>query len=128
MIYPVIGDAASPATVEHVLSRLPPVHDRGPVLVFLDDNHNAAHVSAEMELFAPLVTLDSYLIVADTVFEDLAGTPLGRATGKYPDMAKSNPRVAVRQFLARRTDFVLDTRFSDCGQSNFSDGFLRRIA
>ena len=99
----------------------------GRVVVFLDDNHNADHVLSEMISYAEMVTLGRYLIVADTVFEDLAGTPVGTPTEKYPDVANSNPRVAVDRFLATRTDFVRDNRFAGKGMSNFADGFLLKV-
>lgn len=121
----IIGDAASKEVVEQV--RLVLGNDRDGTLVFLDDNHNADHVQAEMALYAPLVTPGSYLIVADTVFEDLAGTPIGSPTEKYPDVAQSNPRVAIGRFLAERSDFIRDERFSERGLGNFTDGFLRKL-
>ena len=121
----IIGDAASAAVADEVAMTLR--GSEGPTLVFLDDNHNAAHVSQEMDQYSALVTPGSYLIVADTVFEDLAGTPVGMPTAKYPDVKNSNPRLAVNRFLAQRTDFVRDERFVGKGVSNFSDGFLRRI-
>jgi len=52
---------------------------------------------------------------------------VGAPTEKYPDVASSNPRVAVRRFLAERDDFVRDERFSGKGMGNFNDGFLRRL-
>ena len=121
----IIGDAASAAVADEVALTLR--GNEGPTLVFLDDNHNAGHVSREIDRYSALVTPGSYLIVADTVFEDLAGTPVGVPTAKYPDVKNSNPRVAVNRFLAQRTDFVRDERFVGKGVSNFSDGFLRRI-
>jgi cephalosporin hydroxylase len=121
----IIGDAASPAVVAEIALAMK--GREGSTLVFLDDNHNAEHVSREMNQYSALVTPGSYLIVADTVFEDLAGTPVGTPTEKYPDVQKSNPRVAVNRFLAERSDFVRDGRFAGKGLSNFSDGFLRRL-
>ena len=122
----IVGDAASAAVAAEVAAAMK--GKEGSTLVFLDDNHNAEHVWQEMSLYAPLVTPQSYLIVADTVFEDLAGTPVGMPTEKYPDVEKSNPRVAVNRFLAARSDFVRDERFAGKGLSNFSDGFLRRVS
>jgi len=119
-----IGDAASEETVEKIRGVMNGVG--ATTLVFLDDNHNAEHVHTEMVRYAPLVTSGSYLIVADTVFEDLAGTPVGLPTDKYPDVARSNPRVAVSRFLAERNDFIRDERFRGRGIGNFDDGFLRK--
>lgn len=121
----IVGDAAAETTAERVRSSLGrPV---GPVLVFLDDNHNAAHVTRELALYASLVSVGSYLIVADTVFEDLAGTPAGRPSDKYPDVSRSNPRTALRDFLKVDGRFEPDPRFAAGGPGNFCDGFLMRL-
>lgn len=121
----IIGDAASIEVFEQVKQAM--AGDTGDTLVFLDDNHNAEHVYQEMQLYSSLVTPGSYLIVADTVFEDLAGTPVGAATEKYPDVIRSNPRVAVNRFLTERGDFVRDVQFLGKGMGNFNDGFLHRV-
>lgn len=119
------GDAADPALIAE-FSRLI-ASEPGPVMVFLDDNHNADHVEQELMGYASLVTEGSYLIVADTVFADLAGTPVGLATDKYPDVATSNPRVAVERFLARNDhDFKRVAPPCPYGPGNFMDGFLRK--
>lgn len=122
----IVGDASAPAVGEQVKSALGV--NPGKVLVFLDDNHNADHVYREMALYAPLVSSGSYLIVADTIYQDLAGTPAGIPSDKYPDVASSNPRVAVSRFMAERSDFERDCRFLDKGVGNFPDGFLRKIS
>jgi len=119
-----VGDAKAESVVAEIKATI--ARDPGPTLVFLDDWHDAEHVYAEMERYAPLVTANSYLIVADTVFEDLAGTPIVAPSPKYPDAARSNPRVALRRFLAERDDFTQEARFGKTGISNFPDGFLRR--
>ncbi|MBF0142027.1 MAG: class I SAM-dependent methyltransferase [Magnetococcales bacterium] len=120
------GDAADPAIAARAGECLGT--DPGRVLVFLDDDHNRDHVAAELRLYAPLVSLGSYLIVADTVFAELAGTPVVTDNPRYPDPLHSNPRVAVEAFLAARDDFARDDRFHYRGIGNFPDGFLRRIA
>jgi cephalosporin hydroxylase len=120
------GNAASEAIAGRFQEEI--AKNPGPVMVFLDDNHNADHVYRELQLYSPLVGINGYLIVADTVFEDLAGTPVGAATDKYPDVATSNPRVAVDRFLGENSAFERDFSFSRNGFGNFSDGFLRRTA
>lgn len=121
----IIGDAASPAVFDQVKKAIS--GNEGTTLVFLDDNHNADHVYREMLQYANLVTVGSYLIVADTVFEDLAGTPVGTPTEKYPDVEHSNPRVAINRFLTHHSNFVRDEQFFGKGLGNFNDGFLRRV-
>lgn len=77
-------------------------HER--VLVMLDSNHTHAHVLAELDAYAPLVGSGSYCVVFDTVIEDLPA-------GMYPDRpwdVGDNPKTAVREFLSRNQDFVVD--------------------
>lgn len=120
-----VGDAAAPETIAAVKAEI--AKQPGSVLVFLDDNHNAEHVYREILGYAPLVTPGSYLIVADTVFAEMGGTPVGVPTEKYPDVELSNPRVALHRFLKEDHAFHRDESYAAGGASNFPDGFLRRV-
>ncbi len=120
-----VADAAAPETVAAIQAEI--AKKPGSVLVFLDDNHNADHVYKEMTGYAPLVTMGSYLIVADTVFAEMAGTPVGKPTEKYPDVELSNPRVALHRFLREHTGFMHDQAYAGGAVSNFPDGFLKRV-
>ncbi len=94
------ASSIDPAAVARIRSSLRP-EDR--VMVFLDSNHSKAHVAAELDLYADVVSRGSYVVVADGLMEDLADSPrAGR------DWQWNNPRAAVREFLERRPDFVLD--------------------
>lgn len=118
------GDAADPAVIGQfagIIDAAP-----GPVLVFLDDNHNADHVARELVGYGNLVTRGSYMIVGDTVFADLAGTPVGAASEKYPDVTRSNPRLAVERFLVVDDRYVRMPPPIPHGPGNFLDGFLCR--
>ncbi len=77
---------------------------RGPVLVILDSNHTHDHVLRELELYSPLVTNGSYLVVFDTSIED---APSQYVTDR-PWGKGNNPKTAVREFLARSDRFVVD--------------------
>ena len=73
-------------------------------LVILDSNHTHEHVVRELELYSPLVSKGSYLIVMDTVVEDMAADFFpDRPWGKG-----DNPKTAVREFLARNNRFEID--------------------
>lgn len=77
---------------------------RGKVLVALDSNHTHAHVLRELELYSPLVTKGSYLVVFDTAIEDMPedffpDRPWGRG---------NNPKTAVWEFLKTNDRFVID--------------------
>jgi len=94
----------------------------GPVLVFLDDWHGGEHVLAELQAFAPFVGPDGLLVVSDTSFADLAGTPVA----PFRSLLHSNPRTAIDTFLNASPAFERTTDFVVGGLSNFADGVLRR--
>jgi len=73
------------------------------ILVLLDSCHTAEHVLREMELYGPLVSVGSYLVVYDTLveFEDKPHTD--RPWGKG-----NSPYTAVQIFLPLHSEFVLD--------------------
>jgi len=120
-----IGDAKAASTVAAVRAAL--AAEPGGVMVFLDDWHDGEHVYAEMLAYAGLVNPGGILIVADTSFADLADTPVVRPSEKYPDARNSNPRTALRRFLAERDDFEAVPDYTTTGISNFPDSVLRRL-
>lgn len=78
--------------------------DKERVLVILDSNHTHEHVLAELELYSPLVRKGSYLIVMDTVIDEMA-------PDFFPDRAwrrGDNPKTGVREFLSRNGRFQID--------------------
>jgi cephalosporin hydroxylase len=93
------------STAPEVLARVNElVRGRGPVLVVLDSNHTHEHVRRELDLYAPLVTRGSYLVVFDTVIEDLPGDFFpDRPWGKG-----NNPKTAVHEFLRTTDRFRID--------------------
>jgi len=97
---------------------------RHAVMVVLDSDHTHAHVLRELELYAPLVTRGSYLVVFDTLIEDLpdelfAHRPWGRG---------NNPKTAVREFLKRSPGFEVDHALSaKLLLTAAPDGYLRCV-
>lgn len=78
--------------------------EKGKVLVALDSNHTHDHVLQELNLYSPLVTKDSYLVVFDTIIEDMPEDSFpNRPWGKG-----NNPKTAVRKFLETNHRFVVD--------------------
>ncbi len=78
--------------------------DKKQILVILDSHHTHDHVLEELTLYSPLVTKGSYLIVFDTVVEDMP-------EDSFPDRPwgkGNNPKTAVREFLCRNDRFVID--------------------
>lgn len=99
--------------------------ERTPVVVVLDLVHTQAHVERELERLGPLVTPGSYVVVLDTVMEDLPAEMFeGRPYGKG-----NNPGTAVRAFLQRDDRFEADPQFEDRVLLTLAPGgFLRRRA
>jgi len=74
------------------------------VMVVLDSHHTHAHVLKELELYSPLVPAGSYLVVFDTIIEDM---PAGTFTDRPWDRG-NNPKTAVDEFLRQTDRFVVD--------------------
>lgn len=77
------------------------------VMVVLDSNHAHEHVLRELELYSPLVTTGSYLIVFDTAVELMPADA-------YPDRPwgkGANPYTAVQEFVAGSNRFEIDTDY-----------------
>ena len=95
------------------------------VMVFLDSNHAHDHVLKELELYSPLVTKGSYLVVFDTVIQDLP-------EGSFPDRPwdrGSNPKTAVWEFLKSNSRFEIDHKIdAKLLVSVAPDGYLKCIA
>ena len=95
------------------------------ILVCLDSNHTHDHVLKELELYAPLVSKDSYCVVFDTVVEDMG-----------PDWdwgirdwgVGNNPKTAVYEFLKQNKDFKIDSSIdSKLLVTVAPSGYLKKI-
>jgi cephalosporin hydroxylase len=83
--------------------------DYKTVLVVLDSNHTHAHVLQELQFYSKLVTRESYLVVFDTVVEDMPKS-------FFPDRPwgpGNNPKTAVREFLETNPRFEVDRGIQD---------------
>ena len=74
------------------------------VLVILDSNHTHEHVLRELELFSPFVREGSYLVVYDTLIEDMPAD----LVGDRPWGPGNNPKTAVWEFLETNKRFKID--------------------
>ena len=110
----VLGSSADEALVGGLL------RDRSDEvrLVVLDSDHTETHVSRELELFSPWVTVGSYLIVEDT---NINGHPT------FPTFGPG-PFEAVTTFLENHPDFVVDRSREKFLMTFNPRGFLKRIA
>jgi cephalosporin hydroxylase len=93
------GSSVSPEVVEKISNKV-----RGhKVLVTLDSLHTKDHVSKELKLYSPLVSLNSYLVVQDT---QLMGHPIPLRI--YSHEGTEGPWEAVQEFIAANKNFVID--------------------
>jgi cephalosporin hydroxylase len=107
------GSSTDPDVVARVAAM---AADGGPVLVILDSDHSAAHVHDELQAYADLVTVGSYLVVEDT---NVNGHPA------FPDHGPG-PMEAVDRFLAQRDDFVVDETKHRFHMTFNPRGFLKK--
>ena len=94
------GSSIDGSTVERVTAAIPA---GSRVMVLLDSNHTKAHVRAELEAYAPLVTPGSYIVATDGIMCDLHDVPGGR-----PDWKWDHATAAAAEFAAARPEFVLE--------------------
>ena len=116
------GSSVDPATAQQVRAV---AAGKKRVLVVLDSNHTHAHVLQELRLYSPLVTKDSYMVVFDTLIEDMPDDlikdrPWGRG---------NNPKTAVWEFLETNPRFVIDKNIEHKLLITVApDGYLKCIA
>ena len=115
------GSSIDPAIIERVQD-IACGYER--VLVFLDSNHTHEHVLAELEAYAPLVSVDSYCIVFDTLIEDMPAE-------MFPDRPwgpGDNPKTAVREYLKTHSEFKIDEQMDHKLLISVApEGYLKRM-
>ena len=115
------GSSIAPEIVEKVRGF---ASDRQRVMVILDSLHTHDHVLQELEAYSPLVKKGSYVVVLDTVVDDLP-------KDLYPDRPwgpGDNPKTAVREFLKRNNRFEVDQDLeSSLLITTAPEGFLRCV-
>lgn len=116
------GSSVSPQVVSRV-QQIASEHSR--ILVCLDSNHTHDHVLAELEAYAPLVSVGSYCVVFDTVIDDMPAD-------MFPDRSwgpGDNPKTAVREYLHAHPEFEVDDSIEHKLLITVAPGgFLKRIS
>lgn len=105
----VIGNSTDAATVARVRDL---IDDGESVMVILDSDHHYAHVTDELEAYAPVVTPGSYLIACDGIMQE---------------WTEDNPARAARDFVSRHPVFELSPP-EHVATTFWQDGYLRRKA
>ncbi len=115
------GSSTDPSIIEKVGNF---TKKKTKVLVVLDSNHTHEHVLKELNLYSSFVTKGSYLIVLDTIIEDLeddffSEKPWGKG---------NNPKTAVKEFLKNTGRFEVDKDIENKLQITVApDGYLKCI-
>jgi cephalosporin hydroxylase len=78
--------------------------NKNSILLILDSNHTHEHVLKELIAYSPLIKKGSYLVVFDTIIEDMP-------ENFFPDRpwnVGNNPKTAVHEFLKTNDRFEID--------------------
>ena len=111
------GSSVDPATVEWVRSR---IDATDMVMVVLDSEHLEDHVYAELDLWAPLVTPGSYLVVEDTFI-----SRYGCRGARFQD---GSTWEALQRWLPDHPEFLPDPKREKFMLSMNPGGWLRRVS
>lgn len=117
------GSSIDPAIVAEVATH---TIDKKMILVLLDSNHTHEHVLAELEMYSPFVSLNSYIIVYDTIVENL---PKNYLPGlPRPWGIGDNPMSAMHAFLEKNSQFEIDKSINNKLLISVApDGYLKRV-
>ena len=120
------GNSVDPAIVDNVKTLVQPGET---VLVLLDSCHTKAHVLAELNAYAPLVSKGSYIVAMDGIMQQLVGAPRTQ-----PDWSWNNPKSAAEEFVRTHDNFIIEEpefRFNEGAVTErvtyWPSAFLRRI-
>ena len=109
------GSSVDPYMIQKMKAR---IRSKEKVLVILDSDHSQQHVAKELEVYSPLVTPGSYLIVEDT---NINGHPV------LPEFGPG-PMEAVREFLKSHQEFVVDSEREKFYITANPGGYLKKIS
>lgn len=111
---------------KHVIEAAKDFVQNGKVLISLDSLHTHAHVLHELQLYSPLVSVGSYIIVYDTAIEFHGH--LDKNKDQRPWGPGNNPYTAVKQFLKENDNFVVDKEIEQRALITAAPGgFLKRV-
>ena len=115
------GSSISDSTINEVSKYL---NTESKVLVILDSDHSHQHVLKELHIWSEFVTKGSYLVVSDTIVEDI---PL-QTNRPRPWGPGNNPKTALVEFLGQNPNFTDKNIFNRRAINSFSPGgYLQRI-
>lgn len=115
------GSSTDQSIVDKIKSHITP---GASVMVLLDSNHTHQHVLDELRLYAPLVTKDQYLVVSDTIVEDMP-PQLHRPRPWGPG---DNPKTALLAYMKETDRFERDEYINAKSLLTYTpDGYVRCV-
>lgn len=115
------GSSTDPEIIEAISAMIEPDDS---VMVLLDSNHTHDHVLAELRLYGPLVSPGQYLIVSDTIIEDI---PVQEHRAR-PWGPGNNPKTALQEYLRESDRFEEDTYINEKLLTTFTpNGYMKCI-
>jgi cephalosporin hydroxylase len=100
------GSSVEPKIIKKVFSA---VKNKKKIMLLLDSNHTHEHVLKELEAYSSLVKKGSYIIVFDTMVEDMPENSFPNR----PWNKNNNPKTAVRKFLKKNKRFKVNKKFEN---------------
>jgi len=95
------------------------------IFVILDSHHTHEHVLKELEIYAPLVSKDSYIVVMDTAIQFYGHLDKNQ---DRPWGVGNNPWKAVQEFMYDNDEFVVDKEIEQQALiTSAPGGWLRRV-
>lgn len=94
------GSSIDPSVVQQVAKQIRPGER---TIVLLDSCHTKEHVLAELNAYAPMISVGSYIVAMDGIMQDVAGAPR-----TAPDWKWNNPRQAALDFVAANPEFIIE--------------------
>jgi len=93
------------------------------VLVCLDSDHSYAHTLGELGAFSRYIPVDGYMVLFDTICQELADTPKGQRSWVH-----DSPMRALEEFLAGNPNFQSEPEWGKYLVTFAPKGFLRRMS
>lgn len=116
------GSSTDPAIIDKIASHIKPTDK---VMVLLDSNHTHEHVYNELKVWSSFVTPGNYLIVSDTIVEELPK----QTHRPRPWGIGNNPMTALNKFLeGNPEEFTRENLYNKKALSSYTrNGYIKRI-
>ncbi len=122
------------STSEEIIERVHNIASNyNNILIFLDSNHTHDHVLAELNAYAELTSVGSYIVAFDTVIDYLPENHLPNESSPSMSEARTytkgnSPMSAVKEFLKNNQDFEIDSEIDNKLLISVApQGYIKRV-